>query len=165
MRHGKAVEAVLMYGSCLRSGDPFDGLVDLYVLVDDYTKIYPARWLTLANRLLPPNVFYLEAEAQSRVLRAKYAVLSRRDFARGMRWFHSYLWGRFAQPCCLLYRRDPEVSAWLAGCLLLALRTFARRTVPVCPQCFEPGKLWQRGLTLSYLAELRTERAEVRAGN
>lgn len=164
MRHGEAVAAVLMYGSCLRGGDPFDGLVDLYVLVDDYTRVYPSRWLIFANRLLPPNVFYLETEVEGRILRAKYALLSGRDFARGMRWFHSYLWGRFAQPCRLLYRRDPETAAWIAGCLLEAMRTFARRTVPVGPECFRPDELWHRGLALSYLAELRTERAEVRAG-
>lgn len=163
VRHGEAVAAVLMYGSCLRGGDPFDGLVDLYVLVDDYTRVYPSRWLVFANRLLPPNVFYLETEVEGRVLRAKYAVLSRRDFACGMRWFHSYLWGRFAQPCRLIYRRDPEISAWVSGCLLLAARTFVRRTVPLCPECFQPGELWQRGLALSYLSELRTERAEARA--
>lgn len=162
-RHGGAVAAVLLYGSCLRSGDLFDGLLDLYALVDDYTKVYSSPWLAFANRLLPPNVFYLEAEVEGRILRAKYAVLARRDFACGMAWFQSYLWGRFAQPCRLLYQRDPEVSAWVAGCLLQAMRTFVRRVAPLCPVCFVPAELWQRGLTLSYLSELRTERAEVRA--
>ena len=41
------------------------------------TGAYPAHWLRLANRLLPPNVFHLEHEG----LRAKYAVLSEGDFA------------------------------------------------------------------------------------
>ncbi|GAB6068180.1 hypothetical protein JCM13664_14990 [Methylothermus subterraneus] len=162
-RHGEAVAAVLLYGSCVRSGDPFDGLVDLYVLVDDYTKVYPKSWLALANRLLPPNVFYLEAAVGGKALRAKYAVLSRRDFASGMAWFQSYLWGRFAQPCRLLYCRDPEISAWIVTCLLKAMRTFVRRTAPLCSECFEPMELWRQGLRLSYSSELRTERAEARA--
>ncbi len=161
--HGKAVAAVLLYGSCLRSGDPFDGLVDLYVLVDDYTKAYSKAWLMLANRLLPPNVFYLEAETRGLTLRAKYAVVSRRDFASGMRWFQSYLWGRFAQPCRLLYQRDPEIAEWVAACLLEAMRTFVRRVAPRCPACFELKELWQRGLELSYSSELRAERAASRA--
>lgn len=162
-RYGGAVAAVLLYGSCLRSGDPLSGVVDLYVLVDNYTQVYPSRWLVLASRLLPPNVFYLEARRDGQVVRAKYAVLTQRDFARGMRWFQSYLWGRFAQPCRLLYRRDPETSAWIAGCILEAMRTFVRRIAPLCPAYFEAGELWRRGLMLSYLSELRTERAEVRA--
>ncbi len=163
VRYGEAVVAVLMYGSCLRSGDPFDGLVDLYVLVDDYSRAYPSRWLAIANCLLPPNVFYLEVEVAAQTLRAKYAVLSRRDFAFGMRWFQSYLWGRFAQPCRLLYRRDPDTAVWVVDCLLQAMRMFVRQTAPMCTRCFEPTKLWQRGLVLSYRTELRTERAEVRS--
>ena len=35
-RYGSCVTAILFYGSCLRSGDPFDGLVDLYLIVDNY---------------------------------------------------------------------------------------------------------------------------------
>jgi hypothetical protein len=162
-RHGEAVAALLLYGSCLRSGDPFDGLVDLYVIVDDYTKAYSKVWLALANRLLPPNVFYLEAQSQGLTLRAKYAVLSRRDFACGMGWFQAYLWGRFAQPCRLLYRRDPEIAEWVAACLLEAMRTFVRRAAPMCPKCFKLEELWQRGLELSYSSELRAERAASRA--
>ncbi|NNL78623.1 MAG: hypothetical protein HKO68_20005, partial [Desulfobacterales bacterium] len=33
-RHGEAAQAILFYGSCLRTGNDRDGLVDLYVLVD-----------------------------------------------------------------------------------------------------------------------------------
>ena len=36
VRHGEAARAILFYGSCLRSGDDLDGLVDLYLLVDNY---------------------------------------------------------------------------------------------------------------------------------
>ena len=35
-RHGQAAMAILFYGSCLRTGDDLDGLVDLYLLVDSY---------------------------------------------------------------------------------------------------------------------------------
>ena len=35
-RYRDCAAAVLFYGSCLRSGDPYDGLVDLYLIVDDY---------------------------------------------------------------------------------------------------------------------------------
>jgi hypothetical protein len=33
-RYGNSAQAVLFYGSCFRSGDAAEGLVDLYLLVD-----------------------------------------------------------------------------------------------------------------------------------
>src|SRR5512147_903979 len=75
-RHDHAVNAILFYGSCLRSGDLFDGLVDLYLIVDDYTAFYTRKTRALANWLLPPTVFYAEIGVADRIVRAKYAVLS-----------------------------------------------------------------------------------------
>ncbi|MGD2187548.1 MAG: hypothetical protein PVI71_15565, partial [Desulfobacterales bacterium] len=43
--YGKAVQAILFYGSCLRRGDDRGGLVDLYVLVDGYRKAYGRTFL------------------------------------------------------------------------------------------------------------------------
>ena len=162
--HGPCVEAIVMYGSCLRSGDPFDGLVDLYLLVDDYNRAYDRRWLAWANRWLPPNVFYHQMTHEGKVIRTKYAVISCADFERGMSgWFHSYLWGRFAQPCRLIYARDRERVRWAAETLLQAGLRFVAETVPVLPPCFAWRTLWQTGLRLSYSAELRTEKADRRA--
>ena len=47
-RHGRAVQGILFYGSCLRSGDDLDGLVDLYLLVDSYRSAgsHMATWNT-----------------------------------------------------------------------------------------------------------------------
>ena len=50
-RHGEAVAAILFYGSCLRGGDPFDGLVDLYVIVDRYRAAYRGLLPALFNWL------------------------------------------------------------------------------------------------------------------
>ena len=58
-----AVCAALLYGSCLRGGDIFDGILDMYLLVDSYPAAYQRRLPAFANRLLPPNVFYLEQAA------------------------------------------------------------------------------------------------------
>src|SRR5262245_14766073 len=77
-RYGNAVRAVLLYGSCLRRHDD-EGVLDLYVFVDEYRAIYSNPALRLLNRVLPPNVFYLEAQTGQGVVRAKYAVLSLRD--------------------------------------------------------------------------------------
>jgi hypothetical protein len=163
---GDAVQAVLFYGSCLRSGDDRGGMVDLYVVVESYRSAYGSPLRAALNRLLPPNVFYLETHADGRTVRAKYAVLSLADFERGTSaaWFHSYLWGRFAQPAAILYCRDPGVADRLHRALARAVVTFLSRVVPCAPERFSTRQLWLKGLSLSYRAELRAERPEKVAG-
>jgi hypothetical protein len=99
-RHHGAVNSILLYGSCLRGGDIFDGLVDLYLICDSYGSAYAGHGLALVNWLLPPNVFYAELAYEGKTLRSKYALISTADFRRGCstRWFESYIWWRFAQP-------------------------------------------------------------------
>ena len=68
-RHPGA-RAVLYYGSTLREAR-LDGLMlDFYLIVADYAQAFGKRWLATANRLLPPNVFPIEANG----LAAKYAA-------------------------------------------------------------------------------------------
>lgn len=161
-RHGSAVQAILFYGSCLRSSAEDEGIIDLYVLVDSYRAVYPQWIKCFLNRLLPPNVFYLELPFQGKRVRAKYAVISLSDFQRGtsMRWFHSYLWGRFAQSTRLLYARTDQVARQVRTALAQAVITFIARILPQLPGDFNSRDLWCKGLSLSYRAELRTERRE-----
>jgi hypothetical protein len=158
--YGEAVQAILFYGSCLRTGDDRGGMVDLYVLVDRYRATYSRSILAVLNKLLPPNVFYLEVPYEGRIVRAKYAVLSMDDFtcATSMRWFHSYIWGRFAQPVGLLYARNHQVARQVQSSLTQAVLTFIARTLPRAPSPFTARDLWAIGLALSYRAELRAER-------
>ncbi|MGB5179473.1 MAG: hypothetical protein WBP44_12170, partial [Gammaproteobacteria bacterium] len=158
--YNDAVDAMLFYGSSLRSGDALEGLVDLYLVVDDYRKAYGKSLPAVFNRLLPPNVYYLEVEDNGHRVRAKYAVISLRDLERGtsMKWFHSYLWGRFSQPCGLLYSRDSETGRRIHGALAQALLTFLTRVLPALPERLECAAIWQQGLALSYRAELRAEK-------
>ena len=160
--YGNAIDAILFYGSCLRTGEDRGGLVDLYVLVDRYRALEPRRILAALNKLLPPNVFYLEAPFKDRTVRAKYAVLSMTDFTRGTsnRWFHSYLWGRFAQPFGLLYVRNDQVAQQVISASAQAVLTFIARVLPGMPSAFTARDLWRQGLRLSYRAELRAERPE-----
>jgi hypothetical protein len=161
-RFGASTAAVLFYGSCLRSGDPADGLVDLYVLVDRYADAYPGVTLRLANACLPPNVFMLQARtASGRTLQAKYAVLSLADFEAGTaRWFQSYVWGRFAQPSRLVYSRDEDVRRRVTASLAQAVLRLLRQTLPCMADRFDPAGIWQRGLALSYGTEMRPESAD-----
>jgi hypothetical protein len=116
----------------------------------------------LLNALLPPNVFYLERPFEGQTVRTKYAVLSLSDFQKGTsrRWFHSYLWGRFAQPTAIVYHRNEAVAALMVEGLARSVLTFVRRALPRVPAEFGARELWGRGLALSYGAELRTERPE-----
>lgn len=158
-RHGAAAQAVLFYGSCLRTGDDRDGLVDLYLLVDGYRAAYASRMQAFLNKLLPPNVYYLERVIDGGIVRTKYAVISLADFEKGtsMRWFHSYLWGRFCQPAALLFARDERISARINGALARAVLTFTTRVLPRVTTDFSARQLWRTGLALSYRAELRAE--------
>jgi hypothetical protein len=160
-RHGAAVRAIIVYGSCYRTGDD-RGIVDLYVLVDSYRRFYGRRAAALANRVLPPNVFSLRIDGPDQPWRAKYAVLSLADLKRGTsaRAFHSYFWGRLAQPVGLLYASDARVAAAVHAALADAVRTFLARVVPLVHGRVDASTLWRRGLALSYAAELRAERRE-----
>jgi hypothetical protein len=159
-RYSEAVVAMLFYGSNLRSGNALDGIVDIYLVVDDYRKAYGKSLPALFNSLLPPNVYYLEVHADGHLVRAKYAVITMRDLERGTsrRWFHSYLWGRFSQPCGLLYSRDDETSRRVHRALTQALLTFLSRVLPALPEQLDSAAIWQQGLALSYQAELRAEK-------
>ena len=158
----EAVQAILFYGSCLRTGDDRGGLVDLYVIVDRYDAAFPKSDLSGLNKLLPPNVFYLEVPFEDRTVRAKYAVLSLTDFTKGTsrRWFHSYIWGRFAQPVGLIYARNNQIARCIQSALAQAVLTFIGRVLPIVPSPFTARDLWREGLGLSYRAELRAERPE-----
>ena len=164
-RFGAHALAVLFYGSCRRARDDTGGIVDLYVLVDAYRAAHGRLLPALANRALAPNVYYLEAPFGGRTARAKYAVVSLDQFERGCaHWFHPYLWGRFAQPCGLLYAADETVRRRVTRALGAAVATFVARTLPRLPAEFDAEALWTKGLLLTYAAELRAERpARIRA--
>lgn len=160
-RHHDAINTVLVYGSCLRSGNIYDGLLDLYLVCDDYTQAYGHGALALANGLLPPNVFYAEQAHDGQVLRSKVTVISLADFRRGCSraWFQSYIWGRFSQPTRIAWSRDAASRAEVEESLLEAVRTLLLRTLPALPQRGSLADLWEAALGLSYGTELRTERS------
>jgi len=165
-RHHGAICCTLVYGSCLRSGDIYAGLLDLYLICDNYRAAYRRPLLAAANWLLPPNVFYAEqpsvdGTAGGKTLRSKVTVISLRDFQRGCSpaWFESYLWGRFAQPTHILYARDQHCRAQVAAALTGAARTLLQNALPALPPEGKLDTLWEQALSLSYATELRTERS------
>ena len=163
-RFGDSLVGVMLYGSCLHTDDPTDGIVDLYAVVDEYRNAYPERLLRAGNAWLPPNVFYVEKTDHDTMLRAKYAVLSLEHLEEGAsRWFHSYVWARFAQPVRVLYVRDENSRERIHRALAQAVLTFLRSCVPAL-DCVEMDAeaIWTQSLTLTYASELRAERDRAR---
>ena len=157
-KHGTASRAVLFYGSCLREKQ-LDGLMlDFYLIVSDYRAAYDRRWLAVANRWIPPNVFYFE----DRGLRAKYAVLSEVDFRRecGPAAHTPSVMARFAQPSRLVWASDDAARARASGAVSRAAPALLNLTQPTMPdeQAADPLAIWKRAFSYTYGAELRAER-------
>lgn len=159
--HGEAVQAILFYGSCLSKREDLEGLFDLYVLVNTYTSANRTSMQAALNKLLPPNVFYLEVPHGDNTIRAKYAVLSLSDLQKGtsLRWFHSYLWARFCQPTAIVYVRNEKIAEQVTRSLAQAIITFITRILPRISQVFTLRDLWSKGLELTYRSEFRPEQA------
>jgi hypothetical protein len=163
-RHHDAICGALLYGSCLRNGNIYDGLVDLYLICDSYRAAYGRSWLAAANWVLPPNVFYAELKPDdetpdAKTLHCKVTVISLRDFQHGCSRtrFESYIWGRFAQPTSIIYSRDEQARSAIENSLLQAARTLLQNAVPALPEQGNLASLWEQALALSYATELRTE--------
>jgi hypothetical protein len=159
-RYGDSVRAILFYGSCFRNGCNNEGIVDLYLLVDEYRHAYRRPFHAFLNQLLPPNVFYLKIPYKEDILRAKYTVFSIKDFQQGtsMRWFHSYLWSRLAQPAGIVYAADTQEMERIFTAMANSVITFITRVLPSMPSRFTCRELWCKGLELTYSTELRAER-------
>ncbi|MBO1078046.1 hypothetical protein [Roseomonas haemaphysalidis] len=160
LEHGDAIAAILFYGSARRTGEA-DGLLDLYVLYDDHRRFH-RRWLpSLLNAALPPTVLLRTAEVEGLgAVRAKVAVLSRRQFARRLRpgsW-DTTIWARFCQPVTLLHARGEAEAAWVAQSCAQAFATAALWAVWLGPPGATPAERWQGLFARTYGAELRTER-------
>jgi hypothetical protein len=162
-RTGAATAAVLFYGSCLRRRSD-EGVFDFYVLVDAYRDPNPGLRLALANSLLPPNVFYLELEGDAGRLRAKYAVVSVEDFARGAagRWLRTGIWARFCQPARAVYLRDDAAERAVVAACAESVLTLVERALPLLPGRdgrirASAAELWQTAFRETYAAEMRPE--------
>jgi len=155
-KYGKASRTVLFYGSCLRE-EQLDGLMlDFYLIVSSYGEAYGKGWLALANRLIPPNVFYFEHGG----LAAKYAVLSEADFHRlnGPETDSVSVWARFAQPSRIVWAAD-EPAKWRAiEAVARAAPTLLGSAMPITGTRRDPLELWRAAFALTYSAELRAER-------
>lgn len=168
--HGETVLGVLFYGSGLR--EPTDeGVLDYWVIVDDYRAAYSSRLHAIFNRVAPPNVFYLEREHEGSILRTKYGVISHSAFEHGTtrKAWHPYVWARFAQPVRLIACRDEEALSFLVSAVANAVVTMIERLVCFLPDRsgifrFSLSAFWQEAFRRTYDSERRPESEDLIRG-
>jgi hypothetical protein len=133
-------------------------MLDFYLIVSDYRAAYRRRWLAVANRLIPPNVFPFTYEG----LAAKYAVLSEADFIRecGRSAGSSSVFARFAQPVRLAWLADEAVRGVILAAVSSAVTTLLglTRATMAGSEHRDPLAVWRKAFAYTYDAELRAER-------
>lgn len=158
-RHPHGVAALLFYGSCLRRAEPLEGVLDFYLLVDDYRSFHGRGLAAWANAVLPPNVYYAETAWNGVTLRAKYAVIALPQFERGTARdaLQSSLWARFAQPARLIAPRDASVRQRVERAVAEAVIAMVSAAVPLVGERFTSAELWETAFRATYAVELRSE--------
>lgn len=169
-RHKDCLVATLFYGSCLRPaddgdsalvgpGDASERLMDFYAIVNDLRRANRGLLAALGNRLLPPNVFYLEVPHDGGRVRCKYAIVTLAQFRRLVRaeTLQNYFWGRFCQPTAVPFARGAGTRETLVEALADAVVATVRATAPLFEAPFADRDLWVRAFAESYGAELRPE--------
>ena len=158
-KYSDALIAIVFYGSCLRTRSYDDAVLDFYAIVDDYRRAYAGVGPALLNKILPPNVYFEQADFGGSTYQAKYAVVSRKDLIRytSPAAFHPYFWARFVQPVAVVYARDSQVLPWLVEIQQQAVQTFLNKTHCMLRKERQSQAIWEHSLQLTYHAELRTE--------
>ena len=153
-----AARAVLFYGSCLRSEQLEEQMLDFYLIVSDYEAAYDTAWLAKWNRRLPPNVFPFQHDG----LMAKVAVLSEQDFHDLNRPAASAVsvWARFAQPSRLVWVADDAAQKMAVRAVSGASPTLLNAALAFVEREVDVLDLWQSGFQMTYGAELRAERRD-----
>jgi len=170
-RHADRVQAFLYYGSSLRAMNNPDKMLDFYVLVDNYRKTHKNPVRAFLNWTIPPAVYYLENKNEDGTLSTcKYSIISLSAFERKCtgRAFLSMVWGRFSQPCVLLFAVNKSAHTRIQTARACAITHIARQTSPLFKDPISATKLsatkfWARGFLESYKTELRPESSDTRS--
>jgi hypothetical protein len=159
LRHPGAV-AILAYGSCLRGVAAADTLMDFYVLTENFSGVSPNIISRVACCIVPPNVYYAETEFTGQRLRAKYALLPLRLFAKWMtrETINPYFWARFAQPSALVYARDDKIEDDIVASISEAVRTGFANAKALTTET-DTLAIWTAGFNATYNTELRSEKS------
>lgn len=157
--YGQSIYAIVFYGSCLRSREYSDAMLDFYVIVNDYETAYENFWERLVIECLPPNVYCLNAHYEHKQYIAKYAVISKHALERAVseRALHSYFWARFSQPIAHIYLAEAQARDFLIALQATAVTTFMSKVAPLTDASTTAQMFWVRGFEYTYAAELRAE--------
>jgi len=153
--------AVLYYGSTLRTG-ALDGLLDFYVLLDRAFDWPGSRLAAMANSLLPPNVGYVEGTFGGVPLRAKYAVLTLRQFEARVadQSIDTTLWARFCQPARSVWQRSAADGERVTAAIGAAVATASRWAAAHGPQQGRAEQFWSALFARTYATEIRVEKTD-----
>jgi len=165
-RHPDRVLAFIYYGSSLRDMDNPDKMLDFYVLVDSYRKTHKNPIRVVLNALFPPAVYYHAMDHSDGVrTTCKYSIMSLSAFERrcSASAFLSVTWGRFSQPCVVLFPNDDDIEQRIFSARENAVRHMASQTAPLFEEQTTSSKFWARGFMQSYRTELRPESSEGRS--
>lgn len=146
-------EAVLFYGSALRTGD-LDGVLDFYVLRADRPGASPLP------DFLWPHVSYHELDIDGQLIRAKVATMPLATFeaaAAGGR-IDTTIWARFSQPSRLLVTTSAEVADRVVEAICACLRTATQFAAALGPSSGTPADYWLALFRQTYGAEFRVEK-------
>ena len=163
-RFGEALCGVVLYGSCRRMDDTSEGLVDLMAIVSSYPAVHGRGLSAVLNRLVPPNVYYLEARSDAsgssaeHIIRCKYIVITASQLQqRCSTGLDAYFWARFTQPCRMVWQRNPSELQAMTRCRVNAAERFARKAALLGPAELSGEAFWVRAIQASYGCELRPE--------
>ncbi len=163
--HPGRILGFLYYGSSLRAINNPDKMLDFYVLVDSYRKTHKNPLRAFLNWLIPPAVYYMEyRHKDTELLSCKYSLISLNSFEKkcGSGAFLSVIWGRFSQPCVLLFAKDNFTHHRIQTARAMAIRHIARQTRPLLESPYPAISFWARAYYESYRTELRPESPEIR---
>ncbi len=165
-RHPGRVLAFVYYGSSLRDMEDPEKMLDFYVLVDSYRKTHKNPIRVVLNKLFPPAVYYHAMTHEDGIrTTCKYSIMSLPAFERrcSSSAFLSVTWGRFSQPCVVLFPSDDVIRMRVQTARENAVRHMAAQTVPLFDGQASSSKFWAKGFMQSYRTELRPESSEGRS--
>lgn len=147
LAEGSGADAVLFYGSNLRTG-LLEGVLDFYLLL-------PGRQV----ERVWPRVSYHEWVRDGVTLRAKAATMAQETFARAARGetLDTTIWARFVQPSALVWRRSSGAEIAARDAIGAAAQTAARLAAALGPKQGTPEDFWRALFRATYRAEFRVE--------
>lgn len=150
---------ILFYGSVLRNTD-YNGILDFYVITEKTINFSNSLLGRVGNKLLPPNVYYIEESYKNRTIRAKVAVLSYNQFLQRstLDSRDTTIWARFCQPVRLVWVRDPDAADNILKAARQSVITASCWAALLGPHSGTAEDYWHSLFARTYKAELRVEK-------